>query len=231
MTDHQPTTPDLVEVVSADSVDDMMAEMAAQLATLEEELDQLEAQAAALERRVTDATRAQDAEQIAGPLVRQVLDAQMAETRTSMAAALDEAVREADVRIARARAAAAALAANRAPFEKPDARRATDDAAPVTDGSCEAPPHWRDPPAVLPPPHGDRPPVPADDLTTVMPAVDAGDAPPVELTENASTAFGHFWVDDSIQRPDRDGTTGLIDIVLPLVALLIIIVVVLSWIG
>ncbi len=228
--EHHPTPPHLVEVVSADSVDDVMADMANELATLQEELDQVEFRAAALERRVCEAGRASDAEEIAGPLVRHVLEAQMAETRASMAAALDEAVREADVRVTRARAAAPALAADRAPGGKPAATTPMQDVAPVIDIPT-APPAGPALRAVVQPPHEDPSPAMEADLTTMLPAMAAEDPPPIELIENASAAFGDFWVDEGTQPPRRDATTGLIDIVLPLVALLIIVIVVLSWIG
>lgn len=249
MADRQPMPPHLVEVVAADSIDDVVADIVAELAVLEEELDQLTTTAGALERRLRESAWAGCDEAAAGPLLRRVCDEQTAAARAAMAAALEAAVREADERVAAARTAAATMTMNqgggseaeapaspsvpRVAFERAPSVQPAQRPGPsvVEVASQQAPRAAGLAPTADPPKQPDGETRPADATRTALPVTPADPGRSVELTEDAHAAFGEFWVADATEAPETGIASSVVDAVLPLVALLIVVVIVLSWIG
>lgn len=256
VTERPQQAPRRVEVVAAETADPAIARITAELEGLRSELGDLEVEAHRLELHVAEAEGRTDDGESALPIIERVFADQAVAAQAELREAMEGAVRAANVRLATARAEAETVLADasltgfdladdsrwapssriertrpdpafqtaaKAPPQSPtEATRAETVATPVTTPD----PGWT---AATPPVAEMIDPEPRAVAAVLHAEVVAASMPSTASSEPG--AFGQFWDAGGEGRGTGERQPTALDAILPLLAVAIVVIVVLSWIG
>ena len=219
------------DVVPAEAADHLVDTVRGELAQLEAELEQLLAEAAAAERELAAVGPPSNVALRARYFVEDFVAQMRQASEVELARALDYARARAATRLAEADLEAGA---NRAVVEverAPEAPAAAVVEAPVPE-PLAAPVDLVPPPADLAPPVLDAPEVDSDDGSAALAPPTIDDAALAAAARVVPPTFDDFWAEESQAKRTATRITRIpIEAVLPMLAVLIVLIVVLAWVG